>query len=110
MTYERGISLGLDVGGGQVEKGKTDYSTTRNSKKWIRRREMNDGRQLTDGMVERAVGLLTKSRVSGVGAYSRSCRCLFRTMRFGAACVSSNNENKNNRIHTINLVIKCIIK
>ena len=61
MSSGRGMSL--DVDRRQAEKGNTEHSTGGNSKGWMLRRETNDGRQSIDGMVERAVGVLTTSEV-----------------------------------------------
>ena len=53
--------MSLDVDEGQAEKGKTGHSTEGNSIGRMVRRKTNDGRQSIDGMVERAVGVLTTS-------------------------------------------------
>jgi len=41
MACKKGMSL--DVDGIQVENGKTEYATARNSKGWMQRRRPNDG-------------------------------------------------------------------
>ena len=61
ITYVRGMSL--DDDGRQSEKGKTEHSTAGNSVGCMRQREMNDCQQLTDRMMEHAVGALTTREV-----------------------------------------------
>ena len=57
--------MSLDVDRRQAENGKTEHSTSKNSKEWMWRQETNDDRQSTDGMVERAVhvGVLMTSEI-----------------------------------------------
>jgi len=54
-----------DVDGRHAEKAKTEHSTAKNSRGWMRRRETHDSRQSTDRMVERTVGALMSMTSEG---------------------------------------------
>ena len=69
MICGRGMSS--DAGGRPEVKGKTGHPPAVCKKVWPRRREKNDDRQLTDGMVEHAADASKKNGVDDGWASQR---------------------------------------